>query len=248
LLVLLYITWSDQIVSKYIADHVVTVSAKDRAFLIDRYGLNPIKVSVIPSGCNLVSVADEAEKLKIRTELGIASSAIVVVFHGLCSHFPNKKAVESIQNYIAPRFAKIDPRVLFLIGGSDCSSYEKANVKSVGSVESLRAFLSAADIAIVPLTFGAGTKLKMFDYMSVSLPIVTTAKGIEGITFEDGKNALVVADVDANFIDRLKYLTDNEKVRKQIGANARKLLEEKYTWDDIGADLVRVYNGILKAS
>ncbi len=61
----------------------------------------------------------------------------------------------------------------------------------------------------------------------------------------DHEHALIVDDVNENFIDAIKYLIDNERERKGIGANARKLAEEKYDWGKIGKKLDKLYREIL---
>jgi len=76
------------------------------------------------------------------------------------------------------------------------------------------------------------------------LPIVTTKKGIEGIKAKNGEDAIIVDDVDEEFIDAIKYLVENEQERKRIGANARKLAEEEYDWEKIGGKLDKLYREI----
>jgi len=98
----------------------------------------------------------------------------------------------------------------------------------------------------VPISAGSGTRLKIFQYMNRGLPIVTTEKGIEGISARDGEHALIVPRIDERFVDKVAYLLENERERARLGANARKLLEEKYTWDAIGAQLLAVYKRVLE--
>ena len=64
--------------------------------------------------------------------------------------------------------------------------------------------LNSSDIGIVPILHGGGTKLKIFDYMGVGLPIVTTKKGIEGIEAKNGQHAIIVDDVNEEFINAIK--------------------------------------------
>ena len=106
--------------------------------------------------------------------------------------------------------------------------------------------LNIADIAIVPLLHGGGTKLKIFDYMGVAMPIVTTKKGIEGINIKNDEEAIIVDDVNEKFVDAIKYLIDNKQERERIGANARRLAEEGYDWDKIGEKLDKLYREILE--
>ena len=153
--------------------------------------------------------------------------------------------MDQIKNYIAQEIMKVDKDILFVIAGLGVPFFEDENIKSVGFVEDIYSLIHAADLAIVPILSGGGTRLKIHDYMGVGLPIVTAKKGIEGINAKNYEHAIIVDDVNEEFIDAIKYLIDNEKERKRIGANARKLAEEEYDWNKMGKKLDGLYKRIL---
>lgn len=226
-------------------DHVISVSNGDKSRFIEKYNINSSKISVIPSGVNMRELSLLSNNNDIEKKLGVESK-IKVVFHGLYSYFPNKEAVDLIVDYIAPEIYKKHKNLVFLLAGKDMPVFEKENVKSVGFVDNIYSFLNIADIAIVPLLHGGGTKLKIFDYMAVGLPIVTTKKGIEGIEAENDEHAIIVGDVNEEFIDAIKYLITNEQERKRLARNARKLAEEKYNWEKIGKKLNTLYFDLIR--
>lgn len=244
IVVYLNILFLERIGCKYLVDHITCVSKSDQDTFIQKYKLNPERLSVIPSGCHINSfeVLSGQEKEKIKVKYGIDPSTVVIVFHGLYGHPPNKEAFDLIQNYISPKFK--DKATLFLIGGTDCPIMEKGNFRSLGFIEDLSEYLSMADIAIVPLRHGGGTKLKVFDYMAARLPIVITEKGIEGIESEDGKHALITSDVNEEFIKAIQYLIDDKNERERLGSNARRLAEEKYDWAKIGFHLNEILHNL----
>ena len=137
--------------------------------------------------------------------------------------------MEIIEKYIAPKFRNL--KILFLIGGSEVPVFERNNIKSIGFIDNLYEFLSIADMAIVPLLKGGGTKLKLLDYLSVGLPIVTTKKGVEGIEAKNRVHILISNSVDEEFINNIDYLLKNDTERLQIGQNAQKLANDVYDWD-----------------
>lgn len=226
-------------------DHVISVSNEDKSRFIEKYDIDSSKISVIPSGVNIAEISsfEDAEWMKKRLKI---NSEIIIVFHGLYYYFPNKEAIDIIINYIAPKIGEIYENVLFLLAGKGIPIFEKKNVKSVGFVNDIYSLLNIADIAIVPLLHGGGTKLKIFDYMGVAMPIVTTKKGIEGINIKNDEEAIIVDDVNEKFVDAIKYLIDNKQERERIGANARRLAEEGYDWDKIGEKLDKLYREILE--
>jgi glycosyltransferase involved in cell wall biosynthesis len=241
-----YIFVLELLICRFVAQHVITVSERDRDIIIRRFRLAPAKISVIPSGCSLDRLPTGEEKARARREQGISEHASVIVFHGFYPFPPNREAFDVIEQYLAPRLRTVNSNILFLVGGTGAPAFQRENVRSVGFIEDLPRFLAAGDIAIVPIGAGSGTRLKIFQYMNRGLPIVTTEKGIEGVSAQNGEHALIVPSVDERFVDKVVCLLDTESERARLGANARKLLEARYTWDAIGAQLLGVYKRVLE--
>ncbi|NLM29062.1 MAG: glycosyltransferase family 4 protein [Methanomicrobiales archaeon] len=239
-----YIDVLERISCRYLFNHITTVSDNDAATLQRRYRLKDGMTSVIPSGCNPRSRMPDNTRAKIREEMRLSPADVAVFFHGLYQHPPNREGFDLIQTYIAPCFADTDPEVLFIIGGTQVPVFEEANVRSLGFITDIQN-ISAVDIAIVPLRSGGGTKLKIFDYMSAGLPIVTTKKGIEGIDAENYEHAIIVDDVDEDFIAGIRYLIEYKGERERIGENARILAETNYNWRIIGKKLEDLYQTLI---
>lgn len=227
------------------ADHILAVSSEDKARFIKKYGLKKDKIVVVPSGVSIKHTT-KTEYVNSYPSSDRANKTLIV-FHGLYSYPPNREAIDLITDYIAPTFANdIERETAFVIAGTDVPAFERDNIKSLGFVNDIYSLIQAADIAIVPLRRGGGTRLKILEYMAVGLPIVTTKKGIEGIRAENMKHAIIVDEVNEQFINAISYLLDNEDARKQMGSNARKLAEE-YSWDRIGHNLCDFYDRIGQA-
>lgn len=98
--------------------------------------------------------------------------------------------------------------------------------------EEMCSVLSACDIAVNPITHNAAQSIinKHADYVAAGLPIVSTQENVEfqkliddyqmGYNCENGN----IADVARS----IKYLVDNNKLRKQMGKNARQCAEERF--------------------
>lgn len=239
----IYLPLLERIVVKYAADHVISVSNEDKTRMIEKYEITEEKITVIPSGAEIIDLSKLNSKNDDKKRLRIENNKIVILFHGTYSYHPNKEAMDLIVNYIAPLIGKEFKNVLFVLAGNGVPICERMNVKSIGFVEDLYSLLNIADIAIVPILNGGGTRLKILDYLSAGLPIVSTTKGIEGINAKNGEHAIIVDNVNDEFIEAIKYLTDNEQERKKIGLNARRLAEEDYDWDKIGERLNKLYKG-----
>lgn len=226
------------------ADYIVAVSEEDRTRFIQKYGIDHNKIAVIPSGVDIQHLIPRKDLNKIP-DIGHGNK-FLILFHGSCLNAPNMEARDLIRNYLAPKCAATIEEAMFVIAGTNCPIFEEHNIRSVGFVKDIYSLIQAVDIAIVPIRNGGGTRLKILDYMGVGLPIVTTKKGIEGINAKNRKHAIIVSDVNDEFVDAIKYLINNEKERKRIGTNARRLAEERYDWNKIGEKLDKLYRRIIE--
>jgi len=215
----LRITINEFIMAKY-ADHIFTISYRDKKEFSRIYNINPEKIIVVPPNINIKDAP--WEEIKKRSSV----KRYVLVFHGTYTYIPNREAIEIIQKEIAP---KVKEATFVIAGTAVPKQHSKGNVSFIGFVENLNTFLSSCDIAIVPLKRGAGIKIKILDYMVAGLPIVTTKKGAEGLDLINNKHAIIVNDVNEEFIASIKYLIVNPKIRKKIGHNAKKLIKKKYS-------------------
>lgn len=235
----LYIALIEKISCKYIIDYITTVSHKEKDIFRKLYKFNANKISVVPSGCRIHN-EQYLNKLTTKDEYEIPADKILIFFHGSFSHPPNREAFKTIEENIAPRFESFS-NILFVIGGSGLEVFEHNNVKSIGFIENLNATIQIMDIAIVPLKTGGGTKLKIFDYFSNGIPIITTKKGAEGIEIENGIHALITDDSDEKFIEAIKYLVTQKTECIRLAIAAKNLAENKYDWEKIGENLNKQY-------
>ena len=86
----------------------------------------------------------------------------------------------------------------------------------VGPVESLESEMARSDLAVVPIRFGSGTRLKVVEALANRLPVVTTTVGCEGIDVVDGRSALI-ADDAAGFAAACVRLLDRTGISRRAG-------------------------------
>jgi len=210
-----------------LAGHIVAVSELDRSRFMEKYSLDEEKISVIAP-----FIEEDESKQNPEDTSSLRSGdcgKITVIFHGAWNYPPNRQAFQAIVNHIAPEVAKRDRRVQFLLAGTGLPKFRKDNVISLGYVESLSSFLSVADIALVPILEGTGVRMKMFDYMGAGLPIIATAKSIEGIEIENGRHAIIVDSLDNEVVESILLLVRDKAMRRDLGNNALRLARERYS-------------------
>jgi polysaccharide biosynthesis protein PslH len=173
-----------------------------------------------------------------------------LVFTGSMAHPPNNEAALYFCREIFPKIrARVPSSKLAIVGSSPSTEVrrlaEDGNVTVTGFVDDTRPYLASAAVVIVPLLSGSGTRLKIMEAMAMGKVIVSTSIGAEGIDYTDGENILI-ADSPEAFADTVLHLMANPAKCAQIGANARKLVEDRYSWDILAVKVEEVYASVTK--
>jgi glycosyltransferase involved in cell wall biosynthesis len=223
--------------SKYLNDYncVVAMSEVDKAFLAELCGENA-RIFVVPNGADTDYFSPIEDALLNPDEL---------VFLGTMNHPPNNEGAMYFCDKILPGIRSRCPSASLSIVGNAPSTeiLTRANgrdIRVTGLVTDTRPFLSKASVVVVPLRSGSGTRLKILEAMSMGKAIVSTSIGAEGIEYSANKNILIADDEDT-FIDRVLFLMSNPGRARELGSNARKLVEEKYSWKMQADRLEKVY-------
>lgn len=157
---------------------------------------------------------------------------------------PNAQALAAFLKETWPRLRdQFGDRVTLRVAGSVIAAFEDDGPEGVvwmGHVDDLAVFYSGADIAINPVTFGGGLKIKCVEALCHGLPLVTTPVGAEGL--ENGANeAFIVADEVNEFHEALAALIEDNGTRRDLGekalAFARKHFSPEAAFGELGAYL-----------
>jgi glycosyltransferase involved in cell wall biosynthesis len=117
-------------------------------------------------------------------------------------------------------------------------------VDLVGEVDDLRPELDRADVSVVPIRIGAGTRLKVVEALAHRIPLVTTTVGTEGIDVVDGEHGLV-ADDERGFADACLRLLADGTERQRLADRGAELFEASYTWDAITSRVASIASGVV---
>lgn len=175
------------------------------------------------------------------------STAPVFLFVGLMSYDPNSDAVRRFASAVMPRIRRELPGARFRIVGRNpesVASLERLDgVEVVGAVDSLEAELRGADVAVVPLRAGAGTRLKVVEAMANRLPMVTTSIGCEGIDIVDGVHAWI-RDDDEGIAEACIEAVRNIDARRSVIDAAEARYEERYRWESIRSSVASMASSV----
>jgi glycosyltransferase involved in cell wall biosynthesis len=104
----------------------------------------------------------------------------------------NLKAWEYFTQEILPQVEKGFPGTSIRVAGKICRRIpENARYQKLGVIEDLHALYASTTVAINPLTWGTGLKIKTIEPLAYGCPVVTTPSGIEGIEEAENRGILV---------------------------------------------------------
>jgi glycosyltransferase involved in cell wall biosynthesis len=108
------------------------------------------------------------------------------------------------------------------IAGGVCAAAPagRAGVTLHGEVEDHHRFLAGLDIAVNPVFYGGGLKIKTVEYLAHGLPSVLSAEALTGIAGGAGEAWLLAPDREA-FIAGLASLVADPTLRARMGAAAQ---------------------------
>ena len=101
-------------------------------------------------------------------------------------------------------------------------------------------------VYVVPLRIGGGTRLKIFEAMSMGKAVVSTTIGAEGLPVTSGQNVMI-ADEPARFAHAVIHLIRDTESRRRIEAEARQLVVERYDWSAVAQDFEHAFGRMSNA-
>lgn len=221
------------------ADHVLAVSENDREAFA-RF-LDPQKLTVMPTGADTEFFQPTGEK-EIPNSL---------VFSGAMDWLPNEDGIFYFANEIFPLIlAKAPDATLCVVGRKPSRRLQDLasripHIQLTGWVEDVRPYLAKRAVYIVPLRIGGGTRLKIFEAMSMAKAVVSTSIGAEGLPVKDDEHILI-ADDPARFAEKTVQLLGSDLLRAQIGQAARHLVVENYSWTTVSETFGQVLENVVK--
>ncbi len=139
---------------------------------------------------------------------------------------------------------------MILTREGEYSNELKKFVKSEGVQDNV-IFTGDVDNPFVPLvicdiythiSLGEGLPIALLEAMSMGKPIIATKVGGIPEVIENGKNGILVdTDVD-EITEKIEYLLENKVFRKRLAKNAKKTVEENFTWDNSVDKFIKIYD------
>nr|WP_282730550.1 glycosyltransferase family 4 protein [Methanobacterium alcaliphilum] len=171
-----------------------------------------------------------------------------LAFLGSLNSTHNQKSVLYLYKKIYPIIKNKFPDIkLFIIGKEPPRSIlniskNDPSVVVTGYVHDVKDYLVHSSIIILPI-HGYGIKTRVLESMALGIPIICSPEAVHGIDVENGKNIILASDTK-EFINNIIKLLNDEKLRRTIGSNGKKLMEKKYSWLKMNKNLNYIFEGV----
>ena len=212
-------------------DAVVLCAPREAADLQQRPGVRGERVAVVGNGVDLAYFDPRAAASEA---VAAAGPAPLLVFTGMMNYWANIDGVTWFADDILPRLRSRRPDLRFAIVGARPTSAverlaERQGIIVTGRVPDVRPWLAAASVVVAPLRIARGVQNKVLEAMAMARPVVATTAALAGIEAEPGADLLAADDPEA-FANSVDLLLSDETRRRQLGARARQLVEQRYAW------------------
>lgn len=214
------------------ADIVLVTSERERLLL--QAQLPECVIEVVPNGVDIgmFDVHDATREVPGR-----------IVFTGSMEYYPNVHAALFFAQNCWPLIRERVPHATWHIVGKNPlpevrKLAELTGVTVTGTVPDVRPYIASAEVCIVPLLIGSGTRLKILEALAMQKAVVSTSIGCEGLAGVPGKH-WVVADEPEAFAQSVMAFMNNAEMRKRFGNAGRALVEAEYSWKQCGTRLLQ---------
>jgi sugar transferase (PEP-CTERM/EpsH1 system associated) len=202
------------------AERTLVVAARDRDAIGDFPGLR-----LVPNAVDLEAFPFSRE----------GRAGALVVFTGNMGYFPNVNAAVWLADEVWPHVRRASPEArLAIVGARPTRAVqalgERPGVTVTGRVDDMGRWLRDASVAVAPMRSGSGQQFKILEAMASGAPVVATSAEADQVGARSGQDVLV-ADAASDFAEAVVTLLRDTPLADRLARQARRLVEERFTWD-----------------
>lgn len=187
------------------------------------------------------------EKKIAREKIKIDNNKFVIGWLGATFKYDAKLMLDAF-NILSDEY----DNVLLLLAGYFNHDFSKLvkhpeRIISTGFLEQnlLDYYLSSVDIFWLPLRNTLANQgrfpYKLTQYMSYGRPIISSHVGDIPEIFDKEEIGLLVADQPDDYAKNTSFLLNNRGLMEKMGKNAKRLVQEEFSWDKISDSLEDLY-------
>lgn len=198
----------------------------------------PVPIHIVPNSVNVDNYKIVRAGRCPRPK-EVAPTRYTIIFPSVFLWEPSAVAAKFLIEEVFPRLVTIFPDCQLLLPGGQPTAHMIESAKKdprivvTGVVPDMLPYLAASSIMVVPVFQGGGTRLKILEAFASNLPVISTAKGAEGLDVKDGTHLLMAENAE-DFVNAVQKLWTDERLAKHLAANGLELVKQNYSWKVIG--------------
>jgi glycosyltransferase involved in cell wall biosynthesis len=242
--------WMDRLTQRLV-DHNVCVSKAVAEFSIQKSGLNPAKVSVIP---NAVEFEHFANAVALdRSRLGL-SAAPLVLFVGRLD--PQKSPFTLLEAFARLQKRRHDWQLLFVGDGSLRASMEKwvtqrglnQSIRIAGWRPEIPELLKTADVLVLP-SLWEGMPNIVLEAMAAGLPVVVSrVEGTEELIRDHETGVLVPPGSVVDLEQQIEAVLNDPGLSSRLRTTAQLAVQERFTMGRMVSAYEQLYIHMIEAA
>lgn len=159
---------------------------------------------------------------------------VSIAFSGNLEYLPNRQGLDYFRKEVWPALKQRRPALIWRIIGKNAERIrawpdEDRNICVTGPIQNAVEELAKSKIAVVPLSAGSGTRVKIIEAWAASCAVVSTPIGAEGLPALDGENLKIVRS-SAGWVKTILELLGNPGAAERLGRNGRAAFERHCCW------------------
>jgi hypothetical protein len=185
----------------------------------------------------------EEHRAKTRQALGVADGVKVFLFTA-SKYGPNREAFDYLLEFARNNQDRLlrEGIHILVVGNVSNEPVRLPAFTATGKVDVVEPYFAAADAALNPMGTGAGTNVKMCEFIAVRLPILSTPFGARGFRIEDGHTGFVCEREDlVSVLTSVRRLFDTDPDR------LRRMADDAYGQNEGAIDMEACVRPLVEA-
>jgi glycosyltransferase involved in cell wall biosynthesis len=222
--------------------------------MIVGFGAQPERITVIPNGVD-INLFSSRPPLEARASLGLPQEAFIVLFSG--NLIPRKGVDVLIKAF--SRIASLHPNARLVVIGvgdereelvhlaSELGMAEKIEFAGYKLFTEMPLWYQACDVFAMP-SWAEGLSMSILEAMASGRPVITGRPEVgqhDAVVPEETGLLTDYGDV-AQLAQALDRLVSSPEWVRRLGDNARRMAEQKFSWELIGRQTADVYRMALR--
>lgn len=233
------------------AKRITAVSGHTRRWFLEMFNhnINPgiyRKTNIITGGINTNEHKEKQETKSIDSKFKTHDKKIAL--------FVGRLTEEKGVHYIIKAAERIKGDIIIAGDGPAMAEIEKIKKQSklenvhltgyIGKDKSsfLKKLYTRADVIIAPSVIDEALGLVILEAMYYSKPVIATKKGGIPLAVKENETGLFVNPRNATDIaEKVNLIFSDQEKAKKMGESAKKIIEEKFTWEKIAEKFINIY-------